>query len=86
MNVIKKSGKLKWSMQFFHPFNFALKAENDLPVFVSHVRLFQMHNPLYAKLFFPSMSSTGEYEDLILSYVAPYFEYQTTYEIILLDI
>ena len=69
-----------------HPFNFALKAENDLLVFASHVRLFQMHTPLYAKLFVPRMSWTGEYEDLFLSYVAPYFEYQTAYETILLDI
>ena len=41
-----------------------------------------MHTPLYAKFFFPRISSTGEYEDLFLSYVAPYFEYQTAYEII----
>ena len=34
-------------------FNFALEAENDLLVFVSHVRLFQMDTPLYAKLFCP---------------------------------
>ena len=40
-----------------------------------------MHTPLYAKLFVPMMSSTGEYEDLFLSYVAPYFEYQIAYEI-----
>ena len=37
----------------FYPFNLALKAENDLPAFVSHLRLFQMHTPLYAKLFCP---------------------------------
>ena len=30
----------------FYPFNFALKAENDLLVSVSHVRLFQVHTPL----------------------------------------
>ena len=29
------------------------------------------------------LSSTGEHEDLFLSYVAPYFEYQRAYEIIL---
>ena len=34
----------------------------------------------------PKMSLTGEYEDLFLSFVAPYFAYQTAYEIILLDI
>ena len=45
-----------------------------------------MYTPLYAKLFVPRIFSTGEYEDLFLSFVAPYFEYQTAYEIILLDI
>ena len=34
-------------------FQFALKAENELLVFVSYVKLFQMHTPLYAKLFCP---------------------------------
>ena len=37
----------------FYPFNFALKAENDLLIFVSQVRFFQMHTPLYVKLFCP---------------------------------
>ena len=49
----KRNGKLKWSIQFLHPFNFALMEENNLLGFVSHVRLFQMHTPLYAKLFCP---------------------------------
>ena len=30
--------------------------------------------------------STGEYEGLFLSYVVPYFVYQTAYEKVLLDI
>ena len=47
----KKKGKLKWSIYFFHLFNFALRAENDLLIFVSHVGFFQMHTLLYAKLF-----------------------------------
>ena len=70
----KKNEKLKWSIEFLHPFNFALKAENDLLVFVSHVRLFQIYTPCMQSFFVPRMSSTGEYEDLFLSYVAPYFE------------
>ena len=35
---------------------------------------------------FPKMSLPGEYEDLFLSSVAPYFVYQIEYEIALLDI
>ena len=42
----KRNGRLKWSIKFLHAFNFALKAENDVLVFLSHVRLFQMHTPL----------------------------------------
>ena len=41
-----------------------------------------MHTPLYAKLLVSRKSLTGEYEDLFLSYVAPYFVYLTAYEII----
>ena len=51
MYMIKKERKIKIVNIIFYPFNFALKAENDLLVFVSRVRLFQMHTPLYAKLF-----------------------------------
>ena len=36
-----------------------------------------MHTPQYARLFVPRMPSTGEYEDLVLSYVAPFSVYQT---------
>ena len=41
-----------------------------------------MHALLYAKL----LCREDKYEDLFLNYLAPYFEYQTAYEIILLDI
>ena len=44
------------------------------------------YSPVCKEFLSRTISSTGEYEDLFLSYVAPKFEYQTAYEIILLDI
>ena len=44
------------------------------------------YSPVCKAVLSPNISSTREYEYLFLSNVAPYFEYQTAYEIILLDV
>ena len=68
------------------PFQFCFKGGERSTCFCFTCEVVPNAYSPVCKAFFPRMSSTGEYEDLFLSYVAPYFEYQTAYEMVRLDV
>ena len=82
----KKEGKIKMVNRNFSSFQFCFQGGERHTCFCFTCKVVPNAYSPVCKAFCPEDVLNRGNEDLFLSYVAPYFEYQTAYEIILLDI